>query len=244
MNEKKEFSTKYSIDYHGLTSELTITPQRLIDYLQESAVRHSEWAGYPMTWFRDNMRGWLITNWDLKIKRYPKWNEEINVKTWPVLFKGILGYRGFEIIGENNTQILLGMSQWVYTDLEKRRPVKPQDDMCKSYGIIKPAPFEKDFSFPSKEKFCKISSNNVSVSRRDIDTNYHVNNVVYIEWFMDFVPDSIYNNMKPYAIKVYYKKECTLGDEILIELYQDKNNILAEISKDNTLLTQIYTEWN
>lgn len=245
METKKEFKTDYLIDYHGLDTNLKISTPRLIDYLQESAVRHSDWAGYSMDWFTRQMKGWLILNWDLKIFDYPKWNEKITVKTWPCLFKGIIAYRGFEITNNINNKIILqGFSKWVYTDLEKRRPVLPPKEMTERYGIIKPEPFKSDFKIPAYDSFTKININILKVTRRDIDTNLHVNNISYIEWVIDSIPDDIYNTMIIENIKINYKKECTKDMFISIDLYTKENEIVSIITSNNVILTEIYIKFN
>lgn len=243
METKKEFETNYLIDYHGLDTNLKISAQRLIDYLQESAVRHSNWAGYSMDWFMEQMKGWIILNWDLKIFDYPKWNEKITVKTWPCLFKGILGYRGFEITS-NNKIILQAFSKWVYTDLQKRRPVLPPKGMTERYGILKPEPFQSDFKILLNSDFIKINTSNLKVTRRDIDTNLHVNNISYIEWVIDCIPDNIYDSMIIQNIKINYKKECRKDMVVYIDLYTRENEIISEIKNDNIILTEIYIKYN
>lgn len=244
MESKKEFMTDYLINYHGLNTHLKTTVPKLVDYLQESAVRHSEWAGYSMDWFIEQMKGWIILNWDLKIFDYPKWNEKITVRTWPCLFKGILAYRGFEIINNKNNKIILeGLSKWVYTDLKKRRPIHPPNGMTEKYGIIKPEPFKSDFEILPYNNFTKINTKTFKVTRRDIDTNLHVNNVSYIEWAFDCIPDEIYDKINVKNIKINYKKECKKDMILTIDLYENKNKLLSTIKdKDNTILTQIYVE--
>lgn len=244
MNNKNEFSTNYIIGYQNLDSNLLIKPSGLISYLQETSVKHSQWAGFPMTWFFNEMKGWILINWDIEILSYPSWNEKIKVETWPVLFNGILAQRAFRIKDEKDNTILNAMSKWVYTDLKKRRPVHPPKEMPEKYGLIKPSLFETDFKIPFNDNLKKVSTHYLKVTRQDIDTNLHVNNISYFKWFLDYIDEKTYNNMKIKNLKILYKKECIKDTDIKIDIYNYKNTFYCSISDcNNNLLTEIYTLW-
>jgi len=50
--------------------------------------------------------------------------------------------------------------------------------------------------------------------RSDIDMNGHINNVVYMSWAIETVPDDIYTDAHLYQIEVDFKAECYAGDEV------------------------------
>jgi len=243
--KNEEFETSFTIEYNGLLPDLTITAPKFIDYLQESAIRHADWAGYPMTWFAKEKKGWIITNWDINIIEYPIWGQKIIVSTYPIKFKGIVVYRGFEIFNTENKKMLEAVSQWVFTDLKLRKPIKAPLEMCENYGIIKKEPFAIDFSFPETKGFKTINKVKFAVRRRDIDTNYHANNISYITWVIDYIPENIYYNKKIKKIKINYKKEVKLGNNLELIIKQKNNNFFSEIlNNDYNILAQIYIEFN
>lgn len=250
----KGFEQRFIIDYSGVDSSLRLTLPKFVDYLQEAAILHSQNAGYEMSWFSQMKRGWLILNWDVHILKYPQWNEEITVKTWPVSFDGILACRGFQVFNIQNELILDACSKWVFTNIEKKRPVKPPKGMCERYGLTFPAPFEYDFSFPniSENKMAAgyvdswrlIAEKSLTVTHRDIDTNNHVNNISYIIWAIDCLPEFVYKEFKASRLKISYKKESVLAEQISIKLYQngaDKTELIAVAENQiGELLAEIY----
>jgi len=93
-----------------------------------------------------------------------------------------------------------------------------------------------------------VSSHEYTATRRDIDTNNHVNNVKYLEWVFCHVPDDIFLGYRPIVLKVAYKKETKLGDKLGITIFRKNINheeaeIFALIEKSGVTATEIYTRW-
>ena len=239
------YRAEYTIDYQGLTQHLTAPLPKLMTYLQETAIRHSETAGLTMEWFGEQLTGWVILGWNIEIISVPKWLDDITIVTAPAKFKGILAHRGFEMLDSSGNVILKAASQWVYTSRKNRRPIHPPEDMPAKYGNLIPLPLSPDFKIPSIDSCEHISSVSVTVTRRDIDTNLHVNNISYIDWAMDSIPEEVFNNMHITHSKISYKKECLLNDTVIVKTYRQDNTFTTIITDkwDNTL-TEIYTVWN
>jgi acyl-ACP thioesterase len=177
-----------------------------------------------MQWYKDNNCGFILTNWDAKVNRLPKFSDKVKVCTWPTLFKGLICERYFEMQDENGQILAWANSKWVFMDLNKRRPVKPSAGIIESYGSIFPAGFSSDFNFPKTDGFDKTGTENFTVTRRDIDSNDHVNNVKYIEWVADCIPDDIYDNYNVCEMKAVYRKECKRGCGVIIETYINRTS--------------------
>lgn len=235
------FSHEYTIGYSKLNPDLTITLPGLVDFLQETATRHSEAVGFPMTWFSNEMKGWVITNWNLSIVRYPIWNDRVTVKTWPSLFKGVVAERSLIITDKNDNVILEGLSRWVFTDLKMRRPIRPDKEMVEVYGEVSAPPFTGDYkiSLQDSPKLNEVSRKAFVTSRRDTDTNLHVNNVKYIEWALDLLPDDVYCGNPITNMRAVYKKECKKDTPIHTALYKNDDTYYAVISDESDVLALI-----
>ena len=245
------FSKTFEIDYRGARADMRTGFVRLMDYVQEASIAHTNSTTFPMLWFMQNHRGWVITNWQVEICSYPQYGNMMTIETWPSFFKGILGERSFLVRDGAGRPILKAFSSWIYTDLDKRRPVRPEADMLASYGENFPPVISKDFALPPKENFNPIGQYTFTVMGRDIDTNQHVNNVRYLEWAVDGIPWAITSQHNVSLMKTTYRKECGLGDSIAVLTYQHSSGqmaFLSEIYKTDAepspaLLTEIYTEW-
>ena len=92
-----------------------------------------------------------------------------------------------------------------------------------------------------------IAERTVTVTRRDTDTNNHANNVKYLEWVMDDIPDEIYVDMRLKDIRIVYRKECMRGDMINVKTYVRDTEIGKIVDsflyEGETVVAQVITLW-
>ena len=87
-----------------------------------------------------------------------------------------------------------------------------------------------------------------TVTRRDTDTNGHANNVKYLEWALDDVPDEIYDGMTLKDIRVVYRKECHRGDVVHTKTFVEEKDgewetITFIFDEEETVLAEIAILW-
>lgn len=245
------FSKNYEVDYIGARPDLRTSFARLMEYVQEGSTAHTESTPYPMAWFSENRTGWVITNWRAEVYAYPKYCDIIRVETWPSKFKGILADRSFVVYNQNGDRLLSAISSWIYTDLEQRKPIRPFQAMIDGYAPEYPPTIEKDYKLPPTDAYHQIDKYDFIVRRRDIDTNRHVNNIKYLEWAQDGIPDAVYQNADVFEMKASYKKECVCGDNVIVRTFKSKENdaefisIIKNKTDDGTenVLAEVYTRW-
>ena len=217
------FSAEFTVDYLGVDPNLYATFPRLMAYMQETSVRHTDSTPHPMRWYLENGFGFLLTNWHIKVRKYPYLNEKINIYTWPTMFKGILCERYFEARSSDGGVIAAASSKWAFMDLNRRMARKPSAELTDGYGGTFNADFICDYNFAKDtDGYTKIKNETVKAARRDMDQNGHVNNIKYIEWIADLAPDDIYETQRIEEAKVAYRKECKKGQKVIIETYVKK----------------------
>lgn len=231
----------FNIDYYNLKWDYTAPASKLMLYLQEASILHSEHSGLTMDWFYKTKSGWVICDWDIEFLKPVKWADKLTVTTFPSMFKGILAHRGFTACNSKGEEVLRAASKWVYTDRIKLRPIKVSEDMSAKYGELLPLPVATDFKIASHmDKL--IAENSLTVTRRDTDTNRHANNISYLTWVTDLLTDEEYNSSRITHLKIAYKKQCVMGDVVNVKLYQNGNSYYALINREDTLLCEIYFE--
>jgi acyl-ACP thioesterase len=62
------------------------------------------------------------------------------------------------------------------------------------------------------------------VRRSDLDLNYHVNNVHYIEWLGEAVPEVLWRDADVSELDVEYKRAVKFGDIVTISTYAAGEN--------------------
>lgn len=68
----------------------------LLGLVQESAWEHAEELGYGYKFLRDKGLIWALIRQKLEVARWPRWREEVRVRTWLRPPQGLLVARDFQ----------------------------------------------------------------------------------------------------------------------------------------------------
>lgn len=249
MKNQNKFGVSYRIGFSGLMPDNSISLPQLMSHVQEASLFHTLSIPGGFDYYDKMSWVWILTHWQVEIKSYPKVGDKIIVETWPVRFKSYFGERSFEARNTQGDVLLIANSNWILLDRKTFKPVRPTEEMCEKYGGCFPFPMQKDFALPKAEGYEALCEHSYTPTRRDIDTNDHVNNVKYLEWLYCHIPEEIYNSHHVRKLKVAYKKETLLGDELKIKILNAKTvgasdvEIFAIVEKDGQAATEIYTVW-
>lgn len=221
IQREETFSCNVKVGYSDLDDKTVLRPSNLAGILQNSAISHSRTAGYDLNWFLENGYGWVLLLWHIQVKRLPGEGEDLNISTWTRPHKRTQAIRDFLVRDEAGEEICYASSRWVLLDSKTRRPVKFDDDFFARYLYALPKDFREEtfpISPPGKDAVL-LSEREITLTRRDTDFNGHANNVAYVDWALDDVPDDIYEAYSISDIRVEYKKECLPGSRVKSTCY-------------------------
>ena len=143
-----------------------------------------------------------------------------------------------------------GSALFLLIDIVKRRAIKITDDQYKAYNVDKNSTTKKLIG--SLERLEKVKNkeyvSNFKVRYSDIDFNKHVNNVKYVQWFMDSIPQEIREEYELKEIDILFEHECYYNDEIkcVCEIHKNEDNLLVLSNiqdKDGKELTVFVSKW-
>jgi len=251
---KVKHNTKFNLDYrvgfNSLLPDDTISLPGLMEYVQEASLYHTNSIPGAFDYYDKMNWVWVLTHWQVEVYNTPKVADTINISTWAVGYKAYFGERGFEVVDAGGKRLLAANSNWILLDRTNYKPVRPTEYIAQKYGERHPFLIPKDFSMPKAEVFDPLSNHGYIATRRDMDTNNHVNNVNYLKWIYDFIPEDLYLNHRPISLKVAYKKETHPGDTLHISLFDRKiaatvnhTETFATIEKNGQIATEIYIKW-
>lgn len=203
------YAHKYLVGYSDVDRNNRMKLSRIIDLFQNVATWHSKSIGYGTSEMMKLKIGWLVLAWKIKILKYPQADENIEIRTWSKAPKGLHSFRDFEILDENGEQLVLATSSWVLYDLEAKRPIRLLKEMIDGYGAIDRNALADEISRLKDEKI-KGEELNIQITKRDIDTNHHVNNARYVEFLEEMLPENILVN----EIEIQYKRQTLLGEKL------------------------------
>lgn len=242
------YIVEQKVSYLQIDSNSCMTPAALLSALQEMAIGHSDSLGYTVDYMWEQKWFWSVINWHLQIHRMPRYGEKIKIQTWNDKFARFQANRSFYVFDAEGNKLLDGISRWVFMDVEKRKPANIPADMPPKYysGKESAIPGEK-FLMPKEAEGVLICERDLSVTRRDTDTNNHANNVKYLEWVMDDIPDEIYVNMALKDVRIVYRKECMRGDTVTVKTFARDTDtgktVDSFLYEGDTVVAQVITEW-
>lgn len=239
--------SKYEMTYEILTYDCNYKAdaklETLFEYMIDTAVKHSN----EIVGSKDNDTHWIIYEWDVDIKRYPKANENIKVTTYTTGFYKFYAFRNFEIKDENGNLLLEAKSKWLVLDKDFNI-TRINNDIKNLYTVEENFPIlKKNFKM---EKVEYEFSKSFSVRRSDIDSNLHVSNTKYISWLIESISETLYNNYNINKLEITYKNQTLYGETVEIYMSEAKKidddkyilnyKILGEKEKDIKSFGKIY----
>ena len=201
-----------------------ITLPGIINYFQDCSTFQSESLGVGLSYCTEHKRAWILSAWQTEVTQYPVMGEPVKVSTWATKFTGLLGLRNFRMEDEGRKTVAWANSVWVYMDLEKGRPVRPDRREIELYGTGEPLPVEyapRKIELPGEWK----EKEHFPVRKYQIDTNGHVNNCQYVQMALEAL-DGPADVRK---MRVEYKKSAVYGDVIYPKAAYEERRTVVEL---------------
>ena len=244
------YEKMYEIHYYECDKNLNCTLESIMNFLGDVGNKHAESLNVGMEYLTERNITWVFYKYNIKVNRYPEYEEKIRVKTVAEEFKKFYALRSYEIYDEKNIKIVEGSALFLLIDIVKRRAIKITDDQYKAYNVDKGSTGKNLIG--RLERLEKVKNNeyvsNFKVRYSDIDFNKHVNNVKYVQWFMDSVPQEIREEYELKEIDILFEHECYYNDEIkcVCEIHKNEDNLLVLSNiqdKDSKELTVFVSKW-
>lgn len=240
------YERDYFVHYYDSDPRRKATIESIMRYFEDIAILHSEHVDLGIDYYLKNNVVWMLYKWDIRIKRLPLFKEKIRVRTIATYLKSFHAYRYFDILDEEDQQIITANTMWLFINTETKKPIKITSDMFEGFDVD-----------PEKMAVLEIreietfetadTSKEFNVRRSDIDTNKHVNNIKYVEWALEVVPEDLLSNYCITRVIVNYKKEIGYGARITssvkIERGMSTAKCLHIISSGDTTLSILETDW-
>ncbi len=213
------FEMKRTVTYSQVGSGLTMNMAGIVQYLQDCTLAHSESVGRGLAHVAETKRAWFLSGWQIEVIRFPVYQENVTVRTWPHDFKRMYGYRNFDILDSEGNRIVCTNSIWIFMDLAKMCPTKPTEEDMKGYELsdaleMNYAP--RKINQMTEEYRVNADYPEIVVRRSFLDSNNHVNNGRYVSEALDLIDKSDVRKMR-----VDYRKAAVLGNVMYPAVYQN-----------------------
>jgi acyl-ACP thioesterase len=241
------FDKEFELRYFEMNQYAVATPMTILTLLEETAADHCCQINNSLFQLADQNIGWVLVSGFMQMERYPKYKEKIRIRTWLSKYSTVKGFRENIIYDAQDNIIGRAKGLWVFFDIERRRPVEIFEDIRNKWSFLS----EECVHININKKIAAIdtadykTSFNVSVS--DTDMNKHVNNIKYLQWVIESIPDEIIDNYYLYSIDGRFIAEAQNGDTIISLTNKDEieNSFVhtMRIKGTNTLCATGKTVW-
>lgn len=223
INSDGVVTKPFEVGYSHVDHNLKLRPYIALDLCQNLAVFHSDLAGFDLEYFRENQKAWIIKGWCATFNKLPKEGEKIFLSTWTCPHKRLQATRSFSALNQEGQEVFQASSRWFLMNSHLRKPMKIAKEFFDAYVPSEIPMVSPDFNYESHsfEGLSLVASSELSVTMRDIDTNHHVNNISYIIWAFDVLPDEAYSNMNILKLETIYIHEATKGEVLTLDVYSE-----------------------
>ena len=242
-----QHSKDYKVHYYHSDVHLNASITSLLRIMEDIAITQSEERGVGIDYYHEKKVAWMLTRWKINFNKLPRFTDTVKLVTTPKAFRGFYANREYEFFDQSNENIIKANTLWVFVNTESRRPLKIPVEMYSHYGIS-----DEDMkSFTKLDEVPAISrtdnSRDFEVYFKDIDTNQHVNNTLYVEWAIETMPVEIKMSHRMSSLIVNYMKETNLGDKIIsnLQLNKSDNNVhaICSIICGDTEVCRVESTW-
>ena len=220
MTDKiNEYSKEVCVASYEVGAQRQMKLSVLLRMCQEISEQHLEFFGLSFEKMYSDSMVFLLINNLAKIKRMPKHNEKITIKTHPLGVCGAQFYRDYKFYSEDDL-IIDVLQTSIVADAETHKVLRPK--AFYDYGVFKCEKISQDKRIPKlvlPENMPLVGERIIRFS--DLDYNCHLNNTIYGDIITDFIPGGV-KGMRFSKIHISYINESTLGEKL--KIYAVKEN--------------------
>lgn len=209
------FEKQFELRYFEMNKFGEASSTAILTLLEETAADHCYSINRSLFDLEKQNIGWVLLSGIMEMDYYPGYKEKIVIRTWLSKYSTIKGFRENIIFNEQGRIIGRAKGLWVFFDIDRRRPIQIPDDIKDKWSYINEACINHDIT---KKIEIIDSSNHIKkfkINRFDVDTNLHVNNIRYLQWLIESIPEDIIDNYYLHSIDGRFIAEAQLGDTIM-----------------------------
>ena len=219
----------YKERYYVKSSEVdihqTLKLSSLLKILQDLATEGSKIlnAGTDKTLAKGYL--WVFSKLQININRLPRYEETVNLSTYPNEMMHFIYPRTFEIKDLDNNMLVKATSMWCLIDTNTRKIVLPSETGVGVKSDIKADPMTKIVAKDNKLIESRI------VKYTDLDLNKHLNNTRYLDFICDLYDSKFFIDHRINKINIAFHQEVKEGEIVDIYASSDNNYFLFKVNE-------------
>ena len=220
-----KYSEKHIVNYYECDENKNLKLPAMIDLMMSVSEHQLDSGNGSTSALTKRGLGWVVTQYHIEVSRLPRPNEEITLTTEPFGYNRFLEYRSYVFTDQNGNELITVKSEWVLFDLQTRKLVSTDKEMMSELGIplLKKLP-----RFPRLRVQDEYQNERqYRVRYDDLDTNHHMTNGHYFNWFIDTLDRDFLKNHIVKTIDIKFNLEVRYGEAPYsrVSVISDENGI-------------------
>ena len=231
------YTETFKMAAKDIGKENKIKDRAILEILENIATYHSDKVGYGVNDINKTKLAWVLLEWKLQVLNRPKYGQILTVNTWGKGMNKFFTCRDYEIYDEENNLCAIATSKWALINLENTKMERLTEEIVNIYKPEEKSVFKNEKLDKIKMPTTFSSQIEYRVCRKDIDINQHMHNLYYLDLAYEAIPEEVYNQRPFDNIRISYKKEIKLGDNLNCKYAkQDNKHIIVIESKEKGIL--------
>ncbi|HAT54695.1 MAG TPA: acyl-ACP thioesterase [Lactobacillus sp.] len=211
MTDQNRYEETHKIEYYetDLTGKATLS--MLINMLVLVSYDQADHFGVGTDYMLDQGYGWVIAQYEMTIKRFPRDHEKVHLITEATSNNRYFAYRQFFLKDEQGNELVHIDTICVVMDLAARKMVAIPNDAVAPYHseVVKRIPrLTRPTTIDDSEA---TTRKDYRVRYFDLDTNHHVNNSHYFDWMMDALGEEFLTAHELCHLAIRFENEVRYG---------------------------------
>jgi acyl-ACP thioesterase len=223
---------RYPVPSYLCGGDQNVKPHGILHFFEDAAWRHAEQLGFGYSQFYALGRMWVLSRVRIEMERYPTWQEEIDLSTWPAGLEKLFASRHFEGFSPEGTRLFGSTTQWLLLDAERGRPIPPARVFSEDFQEHLP---ERRACHTEPLRLTAAASARLAAQLvagySSIDVNQHVNNAEFVRWGFDTIAEEFAE--LPRVIEIDFKSAVQRDESI--EVRVGSEDATAESGESRTV---------
>ena len=231
------FSCEIPVHFSDSDATGRMSPVSVMRAMLESSMQHT--ASVQPDDFSDI---WVLYQWDVQFHRFPAPGTRLLATTWTEGFYKFYAYRNF-LLEENGDTVDEAHTVWLLLAGDTRKPRRVPENYAGLYGagLLDRAPAaERKTQTADLQPALELD-----VRSYEIDSNQHVNNLVYADWVLESVPQEMKTQHALKRLVLTYRKQVVYPERIIISRSGMQDAVISHQLTDTKgeLRAAARTEW-
>lgn len=233
------FTKEFYIHTYEVDKNKRLTLPTLLNYFQDVMIDNVDSFGAGSEYHMAQNLFWVLIDYEIEVHELPIGKSFVTCGTVPYSFKRFYGYRKWEMKDSSGKLLAEAKGKFVLMNYVTKEITSPSPEIISLFTRALKEPYALDFTKIVSPKENIDFKTIDKVKNTYIDIYNHMNNVYYLLLAYNTIPHSLLDDHKIKKVRINYKKECVIDDELIIEGSRDDNKLNFEIKNNGNLLSSI-----